>query len=167
MNSQRLVHSCYEYVFHFTKTGRVPLDRLAIGVAYQDKSNVTRWAGAAGQDRRCRGNVWVIPYRTIRDRASQRPHPATFPVRLPEWCLALHGVSTIRGVLDPFVGSGTTAIAAQRLNVPCIGFDIDEDYIRQAGGRLRDGEGQQRDLGFNHPDASPGSEAASGRDDGA
>ena len=64
---KRLLHGCYEYIFHFTKTGQVPLDRLAIGVPYQDKSNVTRWNGA-GQDLRCRGNTWFMLYRTIRDR---------------------------------------------------------------------------------------------------
>ena len=126
----------------------MPLDRLAIGVPYQDKSNVGRWKGA-GQDLRCRGNVWFIPYKTIRDRSSQRPHPATFPLKLPEQCLRLHGVSRTKLVVDPFMGSGTTAVAAQRLNLPCIGFDVDEDYVRQAGVRLQEGEGQQRDLGFS------------------
>ena len=130
------------------KTGQVQLDRLAIGVPYQDKSNVGRWKGTR-QDLRCRGNTWFMPYETIRDRASQRPHPATFPLQLPERCLRLHGVSRTNLVVDPFMGSGTTAVAAQRLNLPCIGFDVDEDYVRQAGVRLQEGEGQQRDLGFS------------------
>ena len=125
----------------------MPLDRLAIGVPYQDKSNVTRWKGV-GQDRRCRGNTWFMPYETIRDRTSQRPHPATFPLQLPERCLKLRDLSSIGRVLDPFMGSGTTAVAAQRLNLPCIGFDIDEEYVRQSGVRLQEGEGRQRDLGF-------------------
>lgn len=37
INSARFVNDCQEYVFHLTKTGKVPLDRLAIGVEYQDK----------------------------------------------------------------------------------------------------------------------------------
>ena len=89
-----------------------------------------------------------MPYETIRDRTSQRPHPATFPLQLPERCLKLRDLSSIGRVLDPFMGSGTTAVAAQRLNLPCIGFDIDEEYVRQSGVRLQEGEGRQRDLGF-------------------
>ena len=146
IQSRRFLHSCYEFIFHFTKTGEVPLDRLAVGVPYQDKSNVTRWKGS-GQDLRCRGNTWFIPYRTIRDRSSQRPHPATFPEKLVERCLKLHGVSRTRLVLDPFLGSGTTAVVAQRLNLPCVGFDIDEEYVRQAGVRLQGGSVVKRRAG--------------------
>ncbi|MET0168423.1 MAG: site-specific DNA-methyltransferase, partial [Vicinamibacterales bacterium] len=67
ITSPRFLHDCHEYIFHFTKTGTVPLDRLAIGVPYQDKSNIGRWR-IAQRDVRCRGNTWFIPYRTIRDR---------------------------------------------------------------------------------------------------
>ena len=44
INSKRFVNDCHEHVFHFTKTGKVELDHLAVGVAYQDKSNIARWA---------------------------------------------------------------------------------------------------------------------------
>jgi site-specific DNA-methyltransferase (adenine-specific) len=128
ITSPRFLHDCHEYIFHFTKTGAVPLDRLAIGVPYQDKSNIGRWK-IARQDLRCRGNTWFIPYRTIRDRNSQRPHPSTFPVQLPHMCITLHGLPRVRRVLDPFVGLGSTAIAAQRLGVPCVGFDLDPYYL--------------------------------------
>lgn len=64
INSPRYLNGGYEFVFHFTKTGDVPLDRLAVGVPYQDKSNVARWGAVA--DRRCRGNVWFVPYPTDR-----------------------------------------------------------------------------------------------------
>ncbi|MGB4380692.1 MAG: site-specific DNA-methyltransferase, partial [Bacillota bacterium] len=85
INSNRFVNDCHEYIFHFTKSGNVPLNRLAIGVPYQDKSNVKRWK-AAKRDLRCRGNTWFIPYETIQSRIKERPHPATFPPRLPEMC---------------------------------------------------------------------------------
>ncbi len=81
INSQRFLNDCHEYIFHFTKTGRVELDRLALGVPYQDKSNIARWSHTGGRDRRCRGNTWFIPYETIQSRDKERPHPATFPVR--------------------------------------------------------------------------------------
>ena len=135
ITSPRFLHDCHEYIFHFTKTGNVSLDRLAIGVPYQDKSNIGRWR-VAERDLRCRGNTWFIPYRTIRDRNSQRPHPSTFPVQLPEMCIRLHGLSNVRRVLDPFMGLGSTAVAAQRLGVACIGFDIDRYYLDVAKSQL-------------------------------
>ena len=46
-------HDCHEFIFHFSHDGRVELDRLALGVPYQDASNVTRWR-AAGGGTRCR-----------------------------------------------------------------------------------------------------------------
>lgn len=133
--SDRYLHGAQEYIFHFSRSGAVPLDRLAIGVPYQDKSNVTRWGGAA-QDRRCRGNTWFLPYPTIRVRATDRPHPAAFPPELPERCLKLHGLSRIRLAVDPFVGIGASAIAAARLGVPFVGFDVDAVYLAVARDRL-------------------------------
>lgn len=133
VNSERFVNSCHEHVFHFTKDGRVPLDRLSIGVAYQDKSNVRRWARTAGRDRRCRGSTWFIPYTTIQSREEQRPHPATFPVMLAEYCLRLHGLSQDLCVLDPFMGIGSTGLAAKASGAGhFIGFDIDPDYFDHA-----------------------------------
>ena len=105
INSARFVNDCHEYVFHFTRHGATALDRTAIGVPYQDKSNVTRWA-AAGADLRCRGNTWFLPYDTIKSRDKDRPHPATFPPRLPEQCIRLHGRDRVRLVVDPFAGLG-------------------------------------------------------------
>jgi site-specific DNA-methyltransferase (adenine-specific) len=131
ITSARFVNDCHEYVFHFTPRGATPLDRTAIGVPYQDKSNVTRWAGA-GADRRCRGNTWFLPYDTIQNRDTDRPHPATFPVRLPEQCIRLHGRERARLVVDPFSGLGSTAVACARLDVDFIGIDVDDVYLAEA-----------------------------------
>jgi excisionase family DNA binding protein len=60
MRGKRYVNNTFEQVFHFTKTGSVELDRLAVGVPYQAKINVDKWGD--GKDLRCRGNVWHIPY---------------------------------------------------------------------------------------------------------
>jgi site-specific DNA-methyltransferase (adenine-specific) len=136
VRSSRYVHGAQEYVFHFTRHGDVPLDRLAVGVPYGDKSNVRRWR--AGQaDRRCRGNTWFLPYPTIRYRARDRPHPATFPPELPEWCVRLHGLGRTRLMVDPFVGIGSSAVAAARLGVAFVGFDLDREYLRVAAQRVR------------------------------
>jgi site-specific DNA-methyltransferase (adenine-specific) len=138
INSKRFLNDCHEWAFHFTKTGRVELDRLAIGVPYQDKSNIARWSHTRGSDLRCRGNTWFVPYETIQSREKERPHPATFPVQLAEWCVKLHGVSRVRTMLDPFLGIGNSAVAAQRCGVKrFIGFEIDETYIAEARRRLR------------------------------
>jgi site-specific DNA-methyltransferase (adenine-specific) len=136
INSERFVNDCHEFVFHFTPRGVTPLDRLAIGVPYQDASNITRWKTAGG-GRRCRGNTWFLPYQTIQSRDRERPHPATFPARLPEYCLKLHGLSRISRVLDPFLGLGHTALACVRLGLSCDGIDMDRAYLDEAVERVR------------------------------
>jgi site-specific DNA-methyltransferase (adenine-specific) len=137
INSKRFVNDCHEYIFHFTKSGRVEIDRLALGVPYQDKSNIARWSHTLGSDLRCRGNTWFIPYETIQSREKERPHPATFPVQLAEWCIKLHGISRIETMLDPFLGIGNCAVAAQRYAVKrFIGFEIDNAYLAEAKRRL-------------------------------
>jgi site-specific DNA-methyltransferase (adenine-specific) len=137
INSPRFLNDCHEYIFHFTKSGCVELNRLALGVPYQDKSNIARWSHTRGKDVRCRGNTWFVPYETIQSRQKERPHPATFPIRLAEWCIKLHGVSRVGTMLDPFLGIGNSAIAAQRCGVQrFIGFEIDETYLAEAKRRI-------------------------------
>jgi site-specific DNA-methyltransferase (adenine-specific) len=137
INSKRFLNDCHEYIFQFTKSGGVEIDRLALGVPYQDKSNIARWSHTRGSDLRCRGNTWFIPYETIQSREQERPHPATFPVQLAEWCIKLHGVTRIETMLDPFLGIGNSAVAAQRCGVKSfIGFEIDEVYLAEAKRRM-------------------------------
>ena len=137
ISSKRFLNDCHEYLFHFSKTGRVDIDRLALGVPYQDKTNIARGSHTGGSDLRCRGNTWFIPYDTIQSRARERPHPATFPVRLAEWCIKLHGVSRVKTMLDPFLGIGNSAVAAKNCGVRrFIGFEIDETYLAEARRRL-------------------------------
>jgi site-specific DNA-methyltransferase (adenine-specific) len=135
INSARYLNDCHEFVFHFTPGGATQLDRLALGVPYQDQSNIARWrAGAEGV--RCRGNTWFIPYETIQRRDRDRPHPATFPAKLPEQCIRLHGLSRVSVVMDPFTGLGSTAVACARLGVRFIGSDIDRLYLEEAAERM-------------------------------
>jgi len=136
INSDRFLNDCHEFVFHLTPNGSTALDRLALGVPYQDQSNVGRWRAAA-DGVRCRGNTWFIPYETIQRRDRDRPHPATFPSKLPEQCLRLHGLSRIGLAMDPFTGLGSTAVACMRLGVDFVGADIDETYLEQAVRRAR------------------------------
>lgn len=71
------------------------------------------------------------------ERAMKIGHPAPFPVELPGRLIELY---TYQGdvVLDPFIGSGSTAIAALRAGRHFIGFDTDKDYVAAAERRIAD-----------------------------
>jgi site-specific DNA-methyltransferase (adenine-specific) len=136
INSERFVNDCHEYIFHFSPGGKNRLDRRAVGVPYQDPSNIKRWANTGG-GLRCRGNTWFIPYDTIQSRDRDRPHPASFPPKVPEQCLRLHGLGRVKTMMDPFLGLGTSAIAAARLGVDFVGVELDEYYLREAVKRVK------------------------------
>ncbi len=88
-------------------------------------------------------DVWEIPA----ESATRVGHPAPFPIELPGRLIELY---TYRGdlVLDPFVGSGTTALAAVRAGRHYAGYDTDESYIHLAESRLD--EERQRMAGASH-----------------
>ena len=79
-----------------------------------------------------------MPYETINSKELRGKHPATFPLKLVEDCLKLTG-REYGVVLDPFMGTGTTAVAAQIMGWDYIGYDIDEDYVKFAKNRLNKG----------------------------
>lgn len=90
------------------------------------------------EDRRCRGNTWFVPYDTIRDRELDRgSHPATFPVALPEMCIRFAALRKKSLVYDPFLGSGTTLLAARALGMRAVGTEIDRRYVTYATDRLQ------------------------------
>ncbi len=132
INSPRFINDTHEYIFHFTKDGHVELDRLAVGIPYKDQTNIARW-GTGENKLRCRGNSWFIPYKTIKCRLKDRPHPASYPSALAKMCIELHGLERVNLVLDPFLGIGNTALACQELGKDFIGFEIDEVYFKAAG----------------------------------
>ena len=135
INSQRYLNHGHEAVFHFTKSGSVTVDRLAIGVPFKDKTNIARWGHA--HDKRCAGNVWFIPYQTVQSKREKFNHPAGFPVALPRRCMQLHGRLDAT-VLDPFLGAGTTLVAAEELGLHGTGIEVDEHYVEIAYRRLRE-----------------------------
>jgi DNA modification methylase len=93
--------------------------------------------------------------------ASTKHHPAPFPLELAERLVRMFSFVGDT-VLDPFLGTGTTALAASRWGRNSIGFEIDSHYIEQARSRLVDattdlfGETAVR---LHHPAASPARKA--------
>lgn len=134
VSGSRFLHRNHEHLFHLTKTGKVPLQRLNVGVPYKDKTNIKRRAHA--HDLRCRGDVWFIPYNTVRKKSEKFNHPGTFPEALPEMCLKLHGVPE-PVVVDPFMGTGTTLLATHKVGGRAIGIDIDKNYVKIAKERIK------------------------------
>ena len=76
-------------------------------------------------------DVWEIPA----ESATRVGHPAPFPVALVERCIQLF---TYDGdvVLDPFMGSGTTAVAAVNTRRHYVGYDTDAEYVHRARERV-------------------------------
>lgn len=76
-------------------------------------------------------DIWEIPS----ERATRVGHPAPFPVALPGRLIELF---TYKGdlVLDPFIGSGTTAVAAKQAGRHYVGFDTEAEYISLAEKRI-------------------------------
>lgn len=89
--------------------------------------NVSKWIG--------RDKVYPTNVVHMATECSNRGHSAAFPVNLPRWFIKLF---TQQGdwVLDPFVGSGTTAIAAKNLGRNYIGIDVNEEYCQMSRERV-------------------------------
>ncbi len=78
--------------------------------------------------------VWQFNY-SSRDLRDKTLHPATFPISLSKKVIELFSHAG-ELILDPFVGSGTTLVAAQDLNRNAVGFDLQESYIALSNQRL-------------------------------
>ncbi len=89
--------------------------------------NVSNWLG--------RDLVYPNNVLHMATECTNRNHSATFPVDLPAWFIKLF---TQAGdvVLDPFIGSGTTALAAAQLGRFYVGIDISEEYVKEARQRV-------------------------------
>ena len=115
------------------KANGTPSDRIGLeskkGVGKYKSGVSTAKTGIA----RCRDYVEVGTSGV--DRSKENTHPALFPQKLAEWIVRL--LSPENGiVLDPFVGSGTTAVACAVLQRNYIGIDISQEYCEYAQKRL-------------------------------
>lgn len=105
--------------------GKTPQSQHMAGKPHQ------RWRFKDGKPVKNRRDVW-----TVSTRPYKGAHFATFPPELIEPCI-LAGSRPGGTVLDPFIGSGTTAEVAHRLGRECIGIELNPDYeefIRQRAG---------------------------------
>ena len=148
----------WERCLHFTKSKHFAMYQDAVRVPMGDWSR-TRLRNLSETDKR-RDNSrvqsgfgkkienWVgreLAYPDnvlhLATECSNRNHSATFPVDLPAWFIKLF---TQPGdlVLDPFMGSGTTAVAAKQSGRRCIGIEIDPAYIEIARSRLSEVQAQ-------------------------
>ncbi|MCD6118851.1 RsmD family RNA methyltransferase [bacterium] len=87
--------------------------------------------------------VWQFYYEK-RDVRDKKVHPATFPIALAKKVIELFSHSG-ELVLDPFVGSGTTLVAASDLNRNAVGFDLKREYVQLCSERLQENTNM-----FNH-----------------
>ena len=64
-------------------------------------------------------------------------HPTQKPLPLMQWCLSM--VDGVASVVDPFMGAGTTLVAAKLAGIRAVGIEINEEYCQKAVERLRQG----------------------------
>ena len=69
-------------------------------------------------------------------RAKKIGHPAPFPIQLPQKFINLYTYKNDL-ILDPFLGSGTTAVAAKLLERNFVGYEIEKEYIEIAKNRIK------------------------------
>lgn len=121
---------CWEPVFTFFKPPERLLDRLSIGCAFADKTNLKRGTRGKHGDVHCIGDVWWIPYKTTgakkKKATSDLEHSYQFPEELAERCIKVAGLEPGAVVCDPFMGSGRVAVVAKRLGFDVLGVECDK-----------------------------------------
>jgi site-specific DNA-methyltransferase (adenine-specific) len=107
-----------------------PRDRADRGLPHEGSMTMDEFVDATT-------DLWDLPT----ESATRIGHPAPFPVELPRRLIELY---TYRGdlVLDPFMGSGSTAVAAVRTGRHFVGFDTDASYVALAERRVAEARHQ-------------------------
>jgi site-specific DNA-methyltransferase (adenine-specific)/modification methylase len=122
-------------------------DKLNDGMALADCE--IAWTNTEGAIRLFR-HEWA-GFRRGAEQGIARNHPTQKPVALMEWCLGF--LPDAQTILDPFMGSGTTLVACQKMGRKGIGIEIDPDYFEIACRRV-EAATRQPDL-FVTPPAAP------------
>lgn len=144
----------HEYIFMLTKSARYYFDAEALrepantGVRKNEYNHrkvkfivsghrqVQFRGGNQSDGKRNKRDVWSVPV-----KPGYEGHHATFPVKLPLECISL-GSPTGGVILDPFMGSGTTAIACIKEKRHFIGFELNKEYFDKAVKRIKDVQAQ-------------------------
>ena len=141
VNSGRFLSRTWEFILHFTKNGNSPLNHETSGVLYAEQWREVN-KKRTGRDWRPTNNTWFIPYETIGSYGGKDAkdkirgdHPAVYPKALVKKCCNLVGNKGV--LLDPFIGSGTSIIAALECGMDAIGIDIDKNYLEYAENRIQ------------------------------
>jgi site-specific DNA-methyltransferase (adenine-specific)/modification methylase len=131
MTKRSFTHSC-EYILFFTK------DKNWI-FNYHDLKKINPDKAKDGSDKQMR-DFWVIPVCQGKERARDKIGRASHPTQKPEKLLErIVLASSNKGdiVLDPFLGSGTTAVIAKKLGRKWIGIELEGNYITIANNRIQ------------------------------
>jgi DNA modification methylase len=134
--AQDRLNTTSESIFFFVKSKKYYFDLDAVRIPYkkttlkrtQYKSKIKYKLKSRGKNP---GDCIRFPF-----EPSKEKHIAMFPKTIPEFCIKA-GCPEGGIVLDPFMGSGTTAIVAQKLRRKFIGFDMNKDYIKIANRRIK------------------------------
>lgn len=117
--SNPICRSYSEYIFVYSKD---KWKKEPVGISDITKKEFMDWSR----------NVWYFPAET------KRLHPAPFPKELPYRCIKFYSYKNDI-ILDPFVGSGTTALVAQETGRRFLGFDVSPKYVDMSNQRLAQG----------------------------
>jgi site-specific DNA-methyltransferase (adenine-specific) len=150
LTSKRILNPCHESVWHFTRNSASEIDRLAIGVRFTYEDQPERFGH--GRKVHCRGNVWHVPTPTVQHNGERFHHPASFPPALADLGIRLSGASGDDLVLDPYLGIGSTLLAAKSCGLRGLGIELDPNYCEASKQRLRQAEVQPTLLSLMNPD---------------
>ena len=149
---QNRFRDLWEHCYHFTKSQKFKIYQDAVMVPIGDwapgrlaklgKNDTTRYVSKTKSGFGKNVSNWVnrkyvYPGNVLQmaTESSNQNHSAAFPVPLPTWFITLL-TKKDDVVLDPFLGSGTSAIAAMRLNRKYIGIEKNEEYYKIALDRV-------------------------------
>jgi len=122
-----VLRDVHEYILVFSKDtySRVNLNNEKQTLSRDDFLELTK-------------SIWTFNAESARKIG----HPAPFPIELPLNCIKLYTFEN-DVILDPFIGSGTTAVAAIKSNRHFVGYDIDPEYIKIAEKRIKEARSEK------------------------
>lgn len=115
----KILDSIFENIYVFTKNGKRPPSSKTIKT--RSKLSLAAW-------REWTRGIWTIPAERCKD------HPATFPMELAERAIRLYSFVGDT-IIDPFAGSGTTIVAAEKFHRIGIGYEVEPNYVHSIRNR--------------------------------